>query len=105
MKSRFVVLFLLALTACMEKANVVCYNVDPLLKVFPENTLFMDAPDTLDAAKNTHVEFQFALHSDKPVEDFTVVCGELIGPEGARIPPPRCGVVGYVGVGDGISGS
>ena len=102
MKSRFVVLFLLALTACMEKANVVCYNVDPLLKVFPENTLFMDAPDTLDAAKNTHVEFQFALHSDRQVEDFTVVCGELTGPDGAKIPAPRCGVVGYVGVGDAM---
>lgn len=88
------------LASCSGNPVVTCYRVDPLTKVFPENTAFRKAPDTLDAGGNTHVEFQFALHSGAVVEDFTVECGDLIGPDGERIPAPRCGVVGYVGVGD-----
>lgn len=91
---------LAAASSCTDGGTVTCTAVDPLLKVFPENTAFMDAPDTLDAAGNTHVEFQFALRSDAAVNGFTVECGELAGPEGKTIPAPRCGVVGYVGVGD-----
>lgn len=83
--------------------SITCVSVDSLTKVFPENTKFMKAPDTLDAAGATHVEFQFALHSSGAVEDFVVECGELIGPDGQVIPAPRCGVVGYVGVSDPVN--
>ena len=102
-KSRlWIVVVLWVLVSCAGAPTTVCYKVDPLLKVFPENTAFMDAPDTLDAAVNTHVEFQFAIHSSAAVEEFTVECGDLVGPGGAIVPAPRCGVVGYVGVGDSM---
>ena len=102
MKSRLYVLLTLVLASCADRADIVCHRVDPLLKVFPENTLFMATPDTLDAAANTHVEFQFALHSDAHVKDFTVSCTDLKSSDGFVIPSPRCGVVGYVGVGDAM---
>lgn len=92
----------LVLTACSGGAGVICTSVDPLQKVFPENTMFRNAPDTLDAAGNTHVEFQFALHGDAAVEDFKIECDALVGPDGSMISAPRCGVVGYVGVGDSM---
>lgn len=95
----FLLASVLALASCSH-VDVTCVRVDPLLKVFPENVLFMQAPDTLDAAGGTHVEFQFALRSTAAVEDFTVGCAALSGPGGALIPAPRCGVVGYVGVGE-----
>jgi len=102
-KSRlWIVVVSWVLASCAGAPTTVCYKVDPLLKVFPENTAFMDAPDTLDAAINTHVEFQFAIHSSAAVEEFTVECGDLVGPGGAIVPAPRCGVVGYVGVGDSM---
>lgn len=99
-KSLFVPVVLSLLTACYSGTGVICSPVDPLQKVFPENTVFRAAPNILDAAGNTHVEFQFALHGDAAVEDFKVECNALVGPGGAVIPAPRCGVVGYVGVGD-----
>lgn len=88
------------LASCSEGPAVTCSPVDSLTKVFPENTLFRNAPDTLDAAGGTHVEFQFALHGAAQVEGFTVTCSDLVSEDGSRIPAPRCGVVGYVGVGD-----
>ena len=93
---------LLALASCGDAPTVTCYSVDPLLKVFPENTMFMEAPDTLDAAGATHVEFQFAVRSTDAVKDFTVECGSLTGPDGHTVPAPRCGVVGYVGVSEAM---
>ena len=66
---------MLAFASCGDAPTVTCYSVDPLLKVFPENTMFMEAPDTMDAAGATHVEFQFALRSTDAVEDFKVECG------------------------------
>lgn len=93
---------LLALASCGDAPTVTCYCVDPLLKVFPENTMFMEAPDTLDAAGATHVEFQFAVRSTDAVKDFTVECGSLTGPDGHTVPAPRCGVVGYVGVSEAM---
>ena len=87
----------LVFNACCSDVAVTCAPVDPLLKVFPENTVFLQTPDTLDAAGATHVEFQFALHSNMPVRNFKVECAELTGPDGNLIPAPKVGVVGYVG--------
>lgn len=93
---------LLSLLSCGDSTVVTCSQVDALVKVFPENTVFRQTPDTLDAAGATHVEFQFALHAADHVEDFTVECGELVNQQGDVIPAPRCGVVGYVGVGESM---
>lgn len=86
--------------ACSSDVAVTCSSVDPLIKVFPEDVAFMQAPDTLDAAGATHVEFQYALHANAAVKDFTIECGPLEGPGGCTIPSPRCGLVSYVGVSD-----
>lgn len=85
--------------SCSHDADITCNRVEPLVKVFPEDVAYMPAEDTAHAAGNTHVEFAFALHPGAEVEGFSVTCSPFVSENGATVPAPQCGVVGYVGVG------
>jgi hypothetical protein len=91
----------LLLAGCKRAADniVSCTQVDPLEKVFTEESYFVENPDTAAVAKGETASFQFVIRSPYPVRNLRMEAGNLINGD-KQIVATLKAFVGYIRAGN-----
>lgn len=76
-----------------------CVQLDPLEKVFTEESYFVENPDTTAVAKGETATFQFVLRSVFPIQDLKIEAGSLVKDD-RQIAPTLKAFVGYIRAGN-----
>lgn len=69
MKKFLIFLLFPIFTACINDSNIKIYQVEPLLKILPNDTSFIDKTDTMRVARGENTTFQFVLTSNENICD------------------------------------
>jgi len=93
----FFIVSVLMIAGCSQSADhaVLCVQIDPLQKIFTEESFFVDNPDTADVAKGETATFQFLLKSASHIQDLKIEAGNLVNGN-QKIEATLKAFVGYV---------
>ena len=94
----WVLLALLILSACTNTSSVLFEAVDPLEKVFPENSYFAPMDAHADVARGEHASFQFVVRTNADIKGLKIEIENPL-PENISLDDIKTGFVGYVKVG------
>ena len=89
------------ITGCTHSAEntVRCVQLDPLQKVFTEESYFVENPDTAAVAKGETATFQFVVRSAFPIRDLKIEAGNLVNGD-RQIAATLKAFVGYIRAGN-----
>jgi len=93
-----VLLVLIILSACTNTSSVLFEAVDPLEKVFPENSYFAPMDAHADVARGEHASFQFVVRANADIKGLKIDIENPL-PENISLDDIKTGFVGYVKVG------
>lgn len=98
--SLFLVISAILITGCSHPVEnpVLCVQLDPLEKVFTEESYFIENADTAAVAKGETATFQFVVKSAYPIQNMKVEAGDLVNGD-RNIAATLKAFVGYVHVG------
>ncbi|MCL2117758.1 MAG: DUF4091 domain-containing protein [Planctomycetaceae bacterium] len=82
-----------------EVLPVVCVQLDPLEKVFTEESYFVENPETAAVAKGETATFQFVIRSAYPIQELKIEAGNLMNGD-QRIAATLKAFVGYIRAGN-----
>ena len=99
--SLFFITFATFFSGCSHSAenSVVCVQLDPLEKVFTEESYFVENPDTAAVAKGETATFQFAIKSAYSIQDMKITAGNLVSGD-QHIAVTLKAFVGYIRAGN-----
>lgn len=75
------------------------YQVDPLIKVFKEDTYFVDETDTIRVPRGGYASVQIVAKAFDDVHDISVGAKEITNGKGSSLTEATAGWVGYVKIG------
>lgn len=92
--------FAILIAGCTHpvKNTVRCVQLDPLEKVFTEESYFVENPDTAAVAKGETATFQFVLRSAFPIQGLKIEAGNLVNGN-QQIAPVLKAFVGFIRAG------
>src|SRR5690554_1547741 len=98
--SLFFITFALLITGCTHSVTntVRCVQLDPLEKVFTEESYFLENLDTAAVAKGETATFQFVLRCAFPIHNLKIEAGNLINGN-QQIAPSLKAFVGFTRAG------
>ncbi len=90
-------IFIILIAGCSYPVNntVRCVQLDPLEKVFTEESYFVESLDTMAVAKGETATFQFVLKSSFLIQDLKIEAGNLIN-NNEQIAPTLKAFVEYI---------
>ena len=96
----FIATFVILFTGCDDFAEntVVCVQLDPLEKVFTEESYFVENDETAAVAKGETATFQFVVRSAYPIQNLKIDAGNLVSGD-RQIAATLKAFVGYIRAG------